>query len=139
MVKKLSKTNGKEIDKKFALYLMEVNGVHDGTQLVYKFDNGFGASLVNHPYCYGERELAVLYFNNPKDSQSRMLVYFTPITDDVCGYLTIKETNKLLNRIQKLNPKRIKIWIKKYNEGNTYRQYTLHKDGSITDDFRDPF
>lgn len=129
--------NGKELDKKFALNLIMVNGVHDGTQLVYKFDNGFGASLVNHSFAYGGRELAVLLFGDTKDITSWIMAYFTPITNDVEGYLTIEETNKLLNRIQKLNPKHIKKWVKKYNPTDSVKKYIIHKDGSVTYEWRE--
>ena len=71
----------------------------DGYQLVYKFDNGYGASVVKHNFSYGGRkglyELAVL----DKDGG---LCYDTPITEDVIGHLTMGEVDKILVEISYL-------------------------------------
>ena len=52
-------------------------------QLIFKFDNGYGASVVRGPYTYGGDsglfELAVIKF----DGNRHDLVYDTPITNDV--------------------------------------------------------
>ena len=59
--------------------------LHDGTRDVYKFGNGYGASVISHRFSYGGDaglyELAVLDPNGD-------LTYETPITDDVIGWLT---------------------------------------------------
>lgn len=64
-------------------------------QWKFKFDNGYGASVITGgiAYCNDEQpyELAVL-----KDYE---LCYDTPITDDVIGYLTNDEVYELLDRI----------------------------------------
>lgn len=49
-------------------------------QRIYKFPNGYGASVVQASWAYGGHELAVLH----NDS----ICYDTPITDDVIGHLT---------------------------------------------------
>ena len=71
----------------------------DGYQLVYKFDNGYGASVVKHDFSYGGKkglyELAVL------DNEGA-LCYNTPITEDVVGHLTMGEVDKLLVEISHL-------------------------------------
>lgn len=71
----------------------------DGYQLVYKFDNGYGASVVKHDFSYGGKkglyELAVL------DNEGG-LCYTTPITEDVIGHLTMGEVDKLLVEISYL-------------------------------------
>ena len=78
----------------------EIQARNAGVQRVYKFDNGYGASVVCSPYSYGGRsglwELAVL------DSDGQ-LCYSTSITDDVLGWLTEEEANKLLKKIRKLS------------------------------------
>ena len=70
-----------------------------GIQRLYKFDNGFGVSVIKGPYSYGGEEglweLGVL----GKDGH---LTYETPITDDVEGYLTESAVDNLLERIAAL-------------------------------------
>ena len=71
----------------------------NGYQLEYKFDNGYGASVIKHDMSYGGKkglyELAVL----DKDGS---LCYNTPITEDVIGHLTFGEVDKLLVEISHL-------------------------------------
>ena len=69
-------------------------------QKIYKFDNGYGASVI--PWGYGREkgllELAIL------DDRGH-LCYDTPITDDVIGWLTPAEVESILEEISKLPPK----------------------------------
>ncbi len=71
----------------------------NGYQLLYTFDNGYGASVVKHDFSYGGKngkyELAVL----DKDGS---LCYDTPITEDVVGHLTMGEVENLLAEISYL-------------------------------------
>lgn len=71
-----------------------------GERKVFKFDNGYGASLVRCPGSYGYEqglwELAVLKDGN--------LCYSTPITDDVIGNLNDPEADSILEEIAKLPP-----------------------------------
>lgn len=75
-----------------------------GVQYRFKFDNGYGASVIKHKYSYGSEddlwELAVLdsFDVGPKG----MLTYDTPITEDVEGYLTDEEVRNLLAQIKEL-------------------------------------
>lgn len=70
-----------------------------GTQVVIKFQNGYGASVVSGPLFYSNSrtpwEIAVL---NPDGS----IAYDTSVTNDVCGYLTDEEANKILAQIEAL-------------------------------------
>jgi predicted dehydrogenase len=69
-----------------------------GIQVIFKFDNGYGASVINHAGSY-ETELGVIKFYGDEWS----LCYDTPITDDVIGYIqTREELIVLLNRIEAL-------------------------------------
>ena len=65
---------------------------------IYKFSNGYGASVIQSKYSYGHEyglyELAVL-----KDGE---LCYSTPITDDIIGYLTADKVAEYLQQIEKL-------------------------------------
>lgn len=64
-----------------------------------EFDNGYGASIIKTKFSYGGPaglyELAVL------DSTGDV-VYDTPVTDDVLGYLTEDDVTEALKQIQEL-------------------------------------
>ena len=68
-------------------------------QYIYKFSNGYGASVVRHNSSYGNNkglyELAVL----DKDGS---LCYDTPITDDVIGSLRLEEAEDICYKISQL-------------------------------------
>lgn len=76
-----------------------------GTQRIYRFGNGYGASVVQFPYSYGgDRglwELAVTKYER-EDNDSYSLTYDTEITDDVLGHLEESEVDELLARIEAL-------------------------------------
>ena len=79
------------------------NLVNDSeTQKIYKFNNGYGASVIFNDISYGHEEglweLAVIKWNEDKWS----LCYDTEITNDVIGYLNEDEVDKLLVEISKL-------------------------------------
>ncbi len=70
----------------------------DGFQWRFKFENGYGASVVkfggSYGYCKDLFELTV--FKGDK------ICYDTPITSDVLGYLTNDEVLKILGQIKDL-------------------------------------
>lgn len=74
----------------------------DGYQKVYRFANGYGASVVCGPHTYGGSvglfELAVLKF----EGKGWTLTYDTPITNDVEGHLTQGAVDDLLDQIAAL-------------------------------------
>ena len=76
--------------------------INGGSQVIHKFENGFGASVVQHEFSYGSEdglsELAVLKF----DGDDWDIDYSTEITDDVIGYLTEEDVQDLLVQIEKL-------------------------------------
>ena len=73
--------------------------VHDGWGYTYQFDNGYGASIVQHSTSYGGKmglyEIAVL------DSGGD-LCYSTPITEDVIGWADEEKVLDTLQRIKLL-------------------------------------
>ncbi len=77
-------------------------------QHIYRFANGFGASVIRGPYSYGGPkglwELGVVQFaDDPADDEGRWaLTYDTPVTDDVLGWLTPNEVAELLVQIARL-------------------------------------
>ena len=74
-----------------------------GTQKRYRFPNNYRTSVVKHKYSYGGDEglweLAVLKFDNEHNSK---IVYDTPITNDVIGWLSDDEVEGILSQIEAL-------------------------------------
>jgi len=82
-------------------YLAGIGGV----QKLFRFPNGYGASVVQFPYSYGGDsglwELAVIrYSGEGEDAFS--LAYDTPITDGVLGHLSEQDVDALLDQVAAL-------------------------------------
>ena len=77
----------------------------DGVQYIFRFANGYGASVIKHMGSYGSRqdlwELAVIKFYGDGYDDWH-LNYDTPITDDVLGYLTDEDVRNHLSEIKAL-------------------------------------
>lgn len=86
-------------------WFVDIDFQIDGVQLIYKFENGYGASVVKHSYSYGwDRglwELAVIQFYGNEERWD--LTHNTPITDDVIRDLTKLEIDEILNDIKNLD------------------------------------
>jgi hypothetical protein len=76
-----------------------------GVQKLFRFPNGYGASVVQFPYSYGgDRglwELAVIRYSG-EDNDSFSLTYDTPITNDVLGHLNEQDVDALLDQVAAL-------------------------------------
>lgn len=74
--------------------------VMDGTQTVYKFPNGYGASVISGSYTYSDAEspfeVAVLRFDNKGGWD---IVYDTSVTEDTIGYLDLDGVYDVLAEI----------------------------------------
>jgi len=79
---------------------MEIKGKYG--QVIHKFDNGYGASVISNAHSYGGSsglyELAVLKFEGGDWS----INYDTKITDDVIGHLTESKVQNVLTEIEAL-------------------------------------
>lgn len=80
-----------------------------GVQKLYRFPNGYGASVIRTAFSYGgpegKWELAVIKWNAETDADiddRYDLTYDTPITSDVEGRLEWLEVEELLERIRNL-------------------------------------
>ena len=75
---------------------------NENQQWRFRFENGYGASVIKHYGSYGFEEdlfeLAVLQFIENESN----LCYTTPITNDVIGYLTNNDVIRYLNKIKRL-------------------------------------
>ena len=78
--------------------LIRERNINGGIQKIYKFQNGYGASIVKSPISYG-LELCVIEYDDDGDWS---ICYSTPITDDVLGYLTHDKVEVLLEQIEAL-------------------------------------
>lgn len=76
-----------------------VEGAIPCYQYLFKFENGYGASVIQFDYSC-RWELAVIYFY---DEDEWHLCYDTPITDDVIDGLTDEEVNDILRLIKALD------------------------------------
>ena len=77
--------------------------VNNGIQYIFKADNGYGASIVQHDYSYGGRvglwEIAVTKYDEDGEWD---LCYDTSITSDVLGHLSESEVTDYLTQIEQL-------------------------------------
>lgn len=76
--------------------------LEDGIQALKFFNNGYGVSVIRHRGSYGSEqglyELAVIAGSEDKF----YLVYGTPVTDDVLGYLTEGDVSKAMSDVKAL-------------------------------------
>lgn len=100
------------IDKKFKEFMI-IDRIHPnsprfGHQWVFKFPNGYGASLITGGSgTYGQYEIGVVKFHT-EEGDSFNLTYSTSVTDDVMGHLDIKGIEKKLKKIKKLKKRKFK-------------------------------
>ena len=80
----------------------------DFNHWLFRFPNGYGASVVCHlinerVMTYGNAnqpfDLAVIFFD---EDDRYEITYNTPVANDVIGYLTEKDIEEYLERIEKL-------------------------------------
>lgn len=83
-------------------HAVDSSGIHK----IYRFENGYGASVVRFNYSYGGNsglwELAVIKFED-ESNNSWSLDYETPVTGDVIGYLTEEQVEQYLEQIEALS------------------------------------
>lgn len=86
--------------------LVSESKLFDGVQMLYRFDNGYGASIVQHMHSYGGDkglwELAVIQWDRGEKHWD--FVYDTPVTDDVIGHLQWSTVVEILWDIKALPP-----------------------------------
>lgn len=88
----------------FDKYLEVERRIHDGKtiQKVYRFPNGYGASVVQGPYSYGgaagQWEIAMVKYYSPEKLHFD-LSYDDGEFEDVIGYLADNEVDRFLQYI----------------------------------------
>tara|TARA_R110001632_G_scaffold131011_1_gene245126 strand:- start:245 stop:523 length:279 start_codon:yes stop_codon:yes gene_type:complete len=87
-------------NKDFLIQNVKLNG---GVQQVYKFPNGYGASVSKHKGSYGHKsglwELAVIENINEDGFD---LCYTSSVCSDVIGHLNDPQVDQLLGQIRRL-------------------------------------
>jgi hypothetical protein len=90
-------------DEQGIIQPIDTRGTHDGYQRLYRFENGYGASVVRNPANYGGKdglwELAVIRFD---DDGTWSLTCDTPVTEDVLGWLDESQVQDYLHKIRAL-------------------------------------
>lgn len=85
-------------------YLVARKPFLNGIRYLFRFENGYGASVIKNAFSYGSKqdlwELAVIKYRNDR---SYRLCYDTEITGDVEGCLTNDDVLELLHRIKDLS------------------------------------
>ena len=71
-------------------------------QTIYKFPNGYGASVIKFNYVYFGIEIAVLRFD---ENGNWDIDYRTPITNDIIGGLSEEARDDVLQQILDLEEK----------------------------------
>ena len=74
-------------------------------QTIYKFPNGYGASVIKFNYVYFGIEIAVLRFD---ENGNWDIDYRTPITNDIIGGLSEEARDDVLQQIFDLEEKTCK-------------------------------
>lgn len=96
-----------EVNGNGLVYVGPAPGI-GGTQAIYRFPNGYGASIIRHRASNGNSEglweLAVLRITEG-DMWQWPIEYSTPITDDVIGWLSPPEVDEILEKIAALPPR----------------------------------
>lgn len=89
--------------EKYKEFLFRYDAFEDGTHILYKFPNNYGASVIKTRYSRGGNrglwEIAVIYF---VDGDEWDIDYSTPITGDTLGCLTDEKVCETLEKIKNL-------------------------------------
>lgn len=79
--------------------ILKKDEIHNGIQIVHRFDNDLGASVVSHDFSYGGKkglwEIAPIEFTSPDPEDWEISDH-----NAVTGFLTQKEVDEKLFAIQ---------------------------------------
>jgi hypothetical protein len=75
-------------------------------QIIFRFDNNYGISVVCHSFSYGREnglfELAIIRFNS-EDNKDWDIDYSTPITKDVLGDQSKEDVFSVIEQVISIN------------------------------------
>jgi hypothetical protein len=88
--------------KDYTQYIIDFNSINNGMQLLFRFDNNYGVSVVSHSFSYGNNqekfEIAIIKFNS-EDDDNFELTYDTHITNDVLGYQSKEDVISVIEKV----------------------------------------
>jgi hypothetical protein len=91
--------------KEYNKYIIDFNSINSGMQLLLRFDNNYGLSILCHSFSYGRDEdkfeIAVIKFNS-EDNKDWNICYDTDITDDVLAYQSKEDVINIIEQTIKL-------------------------------------
>lgn len=91
--------------KEYNKYIIDFNSINNGMQIVFRFNNNYGISVVSHSFSYGtddgKFEIAIIEFNS-EDDRDWNITYNTHITDDVLGYQSKGDVMNIVLRTMNL-------------------------------------
>ena len=75
--------------KQYNKYIIDFNSINSGMQVMFRFPNNYGLSIVCHSFSYGRDdnkfEVAIIRFNS-EDDKDWDITYSTSITNNVLAY-----------------------------------------------------
>jgi hypothetical protein len=88
--------------KDYTQYIIDFKSINKGMQLLFRFDNNYGVSLVSNSFSYGNKqekfEIAIIKFNS-EDGDNFELTYDTHITNDVLGYQSKEDVISVIEKV----------------------------------------
>ena len=119
--------------KKYMVFMKEESVVFgEYFRYIFRFKNGYGASIIKNPGSYGYRddlfELCVIFFDGDSYDDYE-LDYSTTITDDVLGNLTNEEVLQNLEKIKNLQNTKEEIEKKRDAEKEITCEKKVNDDG----------
>lgn len=89
-----------------AEYVQDIRSLNGGPQILLRFPNGFGASVIQNSYSYGGSEglweVGVTRYRSD-DPDDWMLCYDTDVTEDVVGHLIPEQVTETLRQVRALD------------------------------------
>jgi len=93
--------------KQYNKYIIDFNSINKGMQILFRFPNDYGISLICNSTSYGSDEdkfeIAIIAFHSKEDDNEDWdLIYSSPITDDVLGHQSKEDVFDIIEQTIKL-------------------------------------
>jgi hypothetical protein len=84
-----------------------IRAINGGVQTIVFFENGYGASVVQHDFSYGRDEGLFEIAVVTGDRNGWLICYDTEITDDVLGWQSEQDVEEVLRKIGDLSQRTV--------------------------------